>query len=118
MSVDRDNVCEVVLNAWNQARCAHIDPSDRKKPNRQRSWNWVNSLAGQFRGHYPRERYRVFWAENDENQTDFGVNELLFDISVCRVSTTDSLQRQARPLPFITRCHWHIESEFSRQNTS
>ncbi len=117
MPVHRGNIGEVVMNAWAQARGTPIEPDDRKTPNRQRSRNWVDALAGQFSGHYRRPQYRVFWAGNDDNQTEFGVNELLFDIAVCSVSTTNSLQRQARPLPFIARCHWQIESEFSLQNT-
>lgn len=117
MPVHRGNIGEVVVNAWNEARGASIKPDDRKNPNWQRSRKWVDSLAGQFKIHYPRERYRVFWSGNKDNQEDFGLNELLFDLAVCSVSATDSLQRKARPLPFIARCHWQIESEFSLQNT-
>ena len=117
MPVHRGNIGEVVIKAWNDARGAPVEPDDRKTPNWQRSRNWVDALARQFNRHYPRERYRVFWAGNEDNQAEFGVNELLFDLAVCSVSTTASLQRQPQPLPFIARCHWQIESEFNRTNT-
>ena len=45
------------------------------------------------------------------------MNELLFDLAVCSVPETESLQRKANPLQFIARCHWQIESEFNRRNT-
>ena len=117
MPVHRGNIGEVLLSAWNDALCKPVECADRKTPNRQRSRNWVDALAKQFRRHYPRERYRVFWSGNKDNQEDFGLNELLFDPAVCSVSATDSLQRKARPLPYIARCHWQIESKFSLQNT-
>ena len=117
MPVHRGNIGEVVLNAWEDARCTPVEPDDRKNPNWQRSRNWVGSLGKQFVGHYPRERYRVFWSRNRDNREAFGLNKLLFDLAVCSVSTTDSLQRQPRPLSFIARCHWQIESEFNLRNT-
>ena len=117
MPVHRGNIDEVVINAWTDARGALVEPDDRKNPNWQRSRNWVNALARQFERRYPRERYRVFWAGNEDNQAEFDVNELLFDLAVCSVSNTKSLERQPRALAFIARCHWQVESEFNRQNT-
>lgn len=117
MPVDRDNIGEVVRDAWQHARRAPIDPDDKKTPNRQRSRNWVDSLARRFQEHYDGRCHRVFWSANGKNRKQFGRNEMLFDIAVCGVSKTDSLQRKARPLPFIARCHWQIESEFNRTNT-
>ena len=45
------------------------------------------------------------------------MNEYLFDLAVCSVSATKSLQTEAKELPFIARCHRQIEFEFSRSNT-
>ena len=118
MPVNRDNIAEVVLNAWSHAHRAPIELDDSKTPNRQRSSKWVDALARQFSEHYPRERrYRVFWSRNRENRDEFRLNELLFDLAVCSVSETSSLQARAKPLPFIARCHWQIESEFNQKDT-
>ncbi len=105
------------MSAWERARRARIEPGDRKTPNRQRSGNWVESLARRFKEHYEGDPYRVFWSANRKNRKQFGRNEMLFDIAVCSVFTTKSRQRTARDLEFIAQCHWQIESEFNRTNT-
>ena len=117
MPVHRGNIGEVVLKAWNDARCADIEDSDRQKANSERSGIWIDSLAKRFREHYADKRHRLFWSRNGENREQFKLNELLFDLAVCSVSETNSLQKKAQPLQFIAQCHWQIESEFSRGNT-
>lgn len=117
MPVHRDNIGEVVLSAWNGALAPIIERGTQQETNRERSRAWIRSLAGRFRMHYRDGRHRLFWLGNKKNREQFGLNELLFDLAVCSVSTTNSLQRQPQPLSFIARCHWQIESEFSRQNT-
>lgn len=117
MPVDRDNIGVVILNAWKGARGARIEPGDMKTPNRQRSRNWIESLARRFQEHYDGDCHRVFWSANQENRKQFGRNEMLFDIAVCSVLTTRSRQGKARDLEFIAHCHWQIESEFNRTNT-
>ncbi|MCY4404732.1 MAG: hypothetical protein OXC15_00070 [Rhodospirillaceae bacterium] len=117
MPVHRGNIGEVVLSAWNDAVAPLIKCSTQQETNRERSRAWIRSLAERFREHYEGDRYRVFSLGNKKNREQFGLNELLFDLAVCSVSSTKSLERQPRDLPFIARCHWQIESEFSRQNT-
>ena len=58
--------------------------------------------------------HRVFWRRRKEKVPHFKVKELLFDITVCSVSTTLSLQHKPQPLEFISDGHWLVESEFSR----
>ena len=48
----------------------------------------------------------MFWLGNDRNREQFGINEYLFDVMVCSVSTVESLQRQSNRLDFIDQCHW------------
>ena len=117
MPVHRGNIAEVVQDAWNDAANAGTRSNGQQETNRERSSAWIRSLAERFQEHYEGDRYRVFSLGNKKNREQFGLNELLFDLAVCSVSTTDSLQRKARPLPFIARCHWQIESEFNLRNT-
>ena len=117
MPVHRGNIGEVVLSAWDGAVAPLIECDTQKETNRARSRAWMRSLAERFGEHYASKGHKIFWLGNDCNQTEFGLNELLFDLAVCSVSSTKSLERQPRDLPFIARCHWQIESEFSRQNT-
>lgn len=117
MPVHRGNIGKVVLNAWNDALQAVVEGNDRGRTNRARSGKWIDSLARRFEEHYAGARYQVFWSGNFGNREQFGVNELLFDIAVCSVSATKSLQADAQDLTFIARSHWQVESEFSRTNT-
>ena len=117
MPVHRDNIAEVVLNAWHDARRAVIEGSDRQDANRKRSAKWVTSLAKRFEEHYAGGRYRLFWSGNAANRRQFRRNEFLFDLAVCSVSAAKSLEKVPKNLEFIARCHWQIESEFSRDNT-
>ncbi len=109
MAVNRGNLKTVVEHAWNTART-----KDMSADNRKRSTAWVSALADQFQENYRLERHRVFWKGNCRNKKNFGLNELLFDIVVCSVSTTESLQSQSNRLEFIVDSHWQIESEFAR----
>ena len=111
MPIHRQNLQDIVDAAWRAAR----QPPQQNK--RRRSEAWVNALAMQFQAYYPRTTgHRVFWKDSKCNQTHFRLNEFLFDIAVCSVSTTLSLERQPRELEFISDCHWLVESEF-RRNT-
>ena len=58
---------------------------------------------------------RVFWRKNKDN-SDFRLSELLFDISVCQIEYVDSI-KQGKPLPYISKCFWQVESEFNNKNS-
>ena len=109
MSVHRDNLSEIVNAAWTGALLA--------PGHKHLSRKWVDALAGQFQTNYALDQHRVFWRGNKANQHHFRLNELLFDIAVCSVSTTNSLQHPPRYLKFITECHWQIESELDIEDT-
>lgn len=113
MPVHRGNIVEVINAAWRAAR----DKKAEGKINRSRSRNWVDALAAEFKKRYCGERHRTFWLQNRKNQKHFRRNEFLFDVMVCSVSETKSLQHSPKPLEFIAECHWQIESEFSKTDT-
>ena len=113
MPVHRDNLKGIVDAAW-VAALESPDPEDHGK----RSGQWVDALARQFHANYTLDRrHRVFWKGNEGNKRHFGTRELLFDITVCSVSTTLSLQNPPQPLEFISDCHWQVESEFADNTT-
>ena len=112
MPVHRDNLKDIVDAAW---VAALENPPDNP---RKRSAQWVDALAQQFQDNYALDRrHRVFWKGNENNMRHFGTRELLFDITVCSVSTTPSLQNSPQDLEFITDCHWQVESEFADSTT-
>ena len=112
MPVHRGNLKDVVDSAWVAAL------ESPAQDNVKRSAQWVDALARQFQANYTLERrHRVFWRGNKDNKHHFKLNELLFDIVVCSVATTVSLQNPPQPLEFISDCHWQVESEFADDNT-
>ena len=121
MPVHRGNLLGVIECAWNHARREGSEADDSLNAgqrNRKRSSQWVCALAEAFQSKYRDPRvHRVFWLGNDKNREQFGINELLFDVMVCSVSTVESLQRQSNLLEFIDQCHWQIESEYNRSNS-
>ena len=118
MPIHRGNLFGVINNAWERARHAPDDDADEGKRNRKRSKKWVCELAEQFRAAYgDEELHRVFWQGNEANREQFGINEFLFDVMVCSVSSMESLQRRSNRLDFIDQCHWQVESEFNRSTS-
>lgn len=105
------NLAEVIRDAWREVRKTHeLDPA-------KRSEMWVDVLARRFESHYAKEDVRVFWKGYAGNRKEFSLNELLFDILVCRVGKTCSFQSRDKQLEFISQCYWQIESEFNRKNS-
>lgn len=117
MPVHRGNIVQVINAAWEKARHKEAEGEEPREINTSRSRNWVNALATEFKERYDGERYRTFWLRNKENREQFRRNEFLFDVTVCSVSETQSLQSQSNFLKFIAGCHWQIESEFNRTDT-
>ena len=117
MPVHRGNFIDVVTAAWDAVpKCTAVGDSP-KEINRNRSAAWVDELAKEIERRYDGKRHRTFWKHNCKNKTQFGLQEFRFDVMVCSVSETKSLQKPPRPLKFIADCHWQIESELSRANT-
>ena len=125
VSVDRDNLVQIIHDAWICASDGVEDEVDKQKQNSCRSRKWVDKLAWGFRAAYDREYtdttrenpYRVFWGKNGDNKKHFRRNEFLFDVMVCSVSTVESLQHKSNCLEFIYRCHWQVESELNRKDS-
>ena len=117
MPVHYGNIVQVIERAWTSAQQIEVEGANRKIVNRNRSRAWLRSLVAAFKDQYAGRRHRVFSVDSDENREHFKRNEFLFDLMVCSVSTTESLQKHPNPLEFIAECHWQIESEFSRTST-
>ena len=114
MPVHRGNVVRVINEAWARASAGARDEENEQIQNKNRSTRWMCELANGFATEYGDEvRHRIFWAGSEANQEHFRRNEFLFDLMVCRVSETESLERHSRPLEFIDECYWQVESEFN-----
>lgn len=100
----------------NSARRVELPPVSRGRRNRQRSSAWVEALATGFRQHMAADpTVRVFSKHDASNRADFGINELLYDVLVCRIAMVESAVNRA-PLSYIERALWQVESEFERNS--
>lgn len=115
MSVHRGNLVRVINDAWAEARANAKEEGDKRVQNANRSKKWMRELAEGFSSEYSDEnRHRIFWRGSTANREHFRRNEYLFDLMVCSVSETESLQRKSNRLEFIDQCYWQVESEFHR----
>ncbi|HEX8987032.1 MAG TPA: hypothetical protein VF816_03660 [Rhodocyclaceae bacterium] len=84
------------------------------KDARSQSRNFVTALARAFRDKFEcpvgNSCFRVLSRDHGEHRPEFGLNELLFDVLVCEVG---QVPRNPRPLTFVRRAIWQIESEFA-----
>ena len=79
-----------------------------------RSRNFVEKLRKNILNEYKDDdTIRAFSKYNKANKKEFGLNELLYDILVCK---TDKVQsgRRKKSMTFVTKSLWQIESEFSK----
>jgi len=79
---------------------------------KQRSKDWVDELASAFRQEYARSaQYRVFSREHPM-AASFGLAELSFDISVCKIARIKSAELD-NEVEYVTEPVWQIETSFS-----
>lgn len=117
MPVHRGNLSQVINRAWTRATDIRTEGSEHRVRNQERSRQWVSELAKAFTDEYDMNIHRVFWQGNTANRDQFRINELLFDVVVCSVSSEESLQRRSNRLEFVHQCHWQVESEFNRRDS-
>ncbi len=93
------------------------DPLSLQGLHQQRSSHWVQCLAAELRTLVKDEGdVRVFYRSDETNRADFGLNELLYDVCICRTAEHPSA-RGERALRYVTEALWLVESEFARDSS-
>lgn len=116
MVFTEQDVKQLLQGALEQAQSEPDIGETAQKVNSNRSRSWVKALAEQFKKNYDGDsEIRIFTKSNDSNKKDFGLNELLYDILVCRVGEVES-SIQSKKLYFIKEVLWQVESEFARNS--
>ncbi len=107
------NVKQLLQEALQQAKSYTDSGKTMQKINMHRSQNWVKALTEQFKKKYDGDsEIRVFSKSDDSNRKDFGLNELLHDVLVCKVGEMQSSVHKKK-LCFIKEVLWQVESEFA-----
>ena len=112
------NVKQLLQETLQQAKSYPDSGKTTQRINMHRSRNWVEALAEQFKKKYDGDsEIRIFSKSNDSNRKDFGLNELLHDVLVCKVDEVESSVHK-KNLCFIKEVLWQVESEFAHKNRS
>lgn len=107
------NLATLLKNASALA-CAKSEssPSPARLLNRARSIAWVESVAQCFRDVFSADPHvRVFSKYCEDNRKSFGLNELLYDVAVCRVDQCAAYG--GKTICFVKEALWQVESEFA-----
>ena len=113
MVFTEQDVKQLLHEALKQAQSKPDKGDTIQKINMNRSQYWVEALAEQFRKRYEGDsEIRIFTKSDYSNRRDFGLNELLHDILVCKVGEVESSVYKTK-LFFIKEVLWQVESEFA-----
>jgi hypothetical protein len=109
-------ISSIVKAAYANARSTPIAFTDPLRLHRERSRIWVEALASEFRNfHCGDLNVRVFSKHCPDSRREFHLNELLYDVCVCRVEAVPSAVHK-RELIYIKEPLWLIESEFAKDS--
>jgi len=118
MVFTEQDVKQLLQEALQQARSKPDKGSTTQQINMNRSRYWVDALTEQFHKRYEGDsEFRIFSKHNYSNRKDFGLNEMLYDVLVCRVGDVESSLHK-RKLCFIEEVLWQVESEFAHNTRS
>lgn len=105
--IDTTGVQALVDRALHVARWTKLLAENEQELHRRRSQAFVAALARELAALDPDPAVRVFHRHNPENRAQFGLHELLHDITVCRVGHVAPDSKHV----YIEDALWQVESE-------
>ena len=118
MAFTEQDVKQLLQKALKQAQSEPDKGDTTQEINQNRSQYWVKALAEGFKKRYEGDsEIRVFSKIDPSNRKDFGLNELLYDILICRVGEVESSVHKKK-LWFIKEVLWQVESELAHNGRS
>jgi len=82
---------------------------------RARERVWIKTLSTHLADALDEENNRVFSSYQRGNTDNFGTEQLLYDIQVCRVGITTTADKKKEEIHYIQASLWQIETDFSRE---
>ena len=107
------NIQDILLDSYQKALKALVMGTSPESLARARERAFAKTLATQLESAYEGEDVRVFSAYGRGNRPDFGSEQLLFTIEVCRVAAASSAHRKQESFCYIAEALWQIEIELS-----
>ena len=106
---------KLIMVSFKNAQAERDAVASTQVVHQDRARHWVESLADQLRSYYEawpgkiNSDIRVFSKDYDKNKRDFGLNEYLYDILVCRVGKVTSA-KQGKELCYIRKAPGRFKS--------
>ena len=118
MAFTEPDVKQLLQEALKQAQSKPDKGNTIQQINMNRSQYWVEALTEQFQKCYEGDsEIRVFSKTDPSHRKDFGLNELLYDVLVCKVGEAES-SVHGKKLLFIKEVLWQVESGFAHNSRS
>jgi len=109
------NIRHLINYSFNDATKSMVMGTSPTALARARERAYIKTLITHLEDEYSGDDMRVFSAYQRGNEDDFGTEELLFDIQVCRVGITETADRKKDELHYIQGAVWQIETDFSQE---
>ncbi len=108
------NIRHLINYSFNDATKSLVMGTSPESLARARERAYIKTLTTHFEDSLSDDNVRVFSAYQRGNSEDFGTEQLLYDIHVCRVGVTQTADRKKEELHYIQASLWQIETDFSR----
>ena len=109
------NIARLIESSFNEATKALTMGTSQRSLGRARERAFTKALIAQLRREFDGDDHRVFATTQRGNAADFGTNQLLYDIAVCRIGEGKTAERKSEDFHFIAQALWQIEIDFSRE---
>lgn len=109
------NIVRLIESSFNEAAKALTMGTSVRSLARARERAFTKALIAQLQREFDGEDHRVFATTQRGNAADFGSNQLLHDIAVCRIGAGETAERKSEDFHFIAQALWQIEIDFSRE---
>ena len=109
------NIRRVIDESYSGAAKALVMGTSPAALARARERTFVKALADRLQREYSGDDIRVFSQFGRGNRSDFGTEQLLSDICVCRVGAAQTGGRQSREYLYVAEVIAQVEIELSRE---
>jgi hypothetical protein len=109
------NIKTTINASFNEAIKSMVMGTSPQSLARARERVWIKALSTHLANALGENKVRVFSAYQRGNTDNFGAEQLLYDIQVCRVGITTTADKKKDELHYIEASLWQIETDFSRE---
>ncbi len=107
------DIRRLLVYSFHDARNALVMGTSAASLARARERAFIKAVTTQFVDAFAADDVRVFSPVSRANRDDFGADQLLYEIEICRVAFAEAGGRNADQFAYVCSALWQIEIEFS-----